>query len=88
LVDEPELDALLPLRDDADDERLLAERVLLARLPPEALLPDDRLVDDRLLDELDELDRFEPPLALPVLRRSAIWLPLVAAWLNSSRNGD
>jgi hypothetical protein len=76
LVEEPELDALLRVRDDADDERLLAERVLLARLPPDALLPDALLPDDRLVVErlLDELDRFDPPLDLPVLRRSAIWL--------------
>jgi hypothetical protein len=87
LVDEPELDALVRLRDDADDERLLAERVLLARLPPDALLPDallpddllpdDRPPDDRLVDArlLEELDRFDPPLDLPVLRRSAILAP-------------
>jgi hypothetical protein len=60
----------------------------LARLAPEALVPDDGLVDERLLDELDELDRFEPPLALPVLRRSAILAPPLAACLNSSSNGD
>src|SRR5215213_5492865 len=53
-VEEPELAALLRLRDDADDERLLAER---------------------LLDGLDELERFDPPLDLPVLRRSAILGP-------------
>lgn len=42
---------------------------------------DDRLLDALLLDErlLDELERFDPPLDLPVLRRSAIWHPLVAA---------
>src|SRR5215212_4945689 len=51
---EPELDALVRLREEADDERLL---------------------DERLLDELDELERFDPPLDLPVLRRSAILGP-------------
>jgi hypothetical protein len=93
LVEEPELDALVRLRDDADEERLLAERallarvllapelfalVLLARLVPELFAPEllARLVPERLL--LDELDRFDPPLDLPVLRRSAIWLPLVS----------
>jgi len=82
LVEEPELEELLPLRDDADEERLLAERVLFARLPPDDLLaderldearpPDDLLADDRLVDELE---RFAPPLDLPVLRRSAILAP-------------
>jgi hypothetical protein len=72
LVDVPELDALVRLRDDADDERALAERVLLARVLLARLVPDDLLADERLLDELD---RFDPPLDLPVLRRSAILAP-------------
>ena len=67
MVEEAELDALVRLRDDADEER-----VLLARLPAEALLPDDRLAVERVLDELD---RLAPPLDLPVLRRSAIDSP-------------
>jgi hypothetical protein len=95
LVDDPELDALVRLRDDADDERLLAERVLLAPellarvllapellalvlLAPVLLAPEllARLVPERLL--LDALERFDPPLDLPVLRRSAIVAPLVS----------
>lgn len=59
VVEEPELDALV---------RVLAR--LLDVLLPDALLPDERLEVERLLDELD---RFAPPLDLPVLRRSAIF---------------
>jgi hypothetical protein len=60
-VREPEPDELLRLRGVLDDERLL----------------EDLLLDERLLDErpLEELDRLDPPLDLPELRRSAIWLP-------------
>jgi hypothetical protein len=56
-----------------------AEPDELLRLRDDA--DDDRLLDALLLDErlLDELERFDPPLDLPVLRRSAIWHPLVAA---------
>jgi hypothetical protein len=75
-VAELELDALLRLLDDAADERLLAERVLLARVEPELLF-----------FELDELDRFDPPLDLPVLLRSAIRAPpLVPRFLDCSRH--
>src|SRR5215208_3609593 len=59
LVEEAEPDELLRLRDDADDDRLLDAR------PFDALVLDERL--------LDELERFDPPPDLPVLRRSAIW---------------
>ncbi len=45
LVEAPEVDELLRLLADVDEERLLAERALLARLPPDALarLPPDAL---------------------------------------------
>jgi len=63
LVEDAEPDELLRLRDEADADRVLDERLL------------------------DELDRFDPPLDLPVLRRSAIFaLPRAAnSWLDSSR---
>ena len=60
MAEDAELDELLRLRDEADDDRL----------------DDDRLVEDPLDERLlDELDRFEPPPDLPVLRRSAILAP-------------
>ena len=66
------------LRDEAEAERLLAARLVLERLLPD-FLADERLADERLADErppddllLDDVDRFDPPLDLPVLRRSAI----------------
>jgi hypothetical protein len=49
-----------------------AEPVELLRLRDD--VDEDRVLDERLLDELD---RFDPLLDLPVLRRSAISLPLV-----------
>jgi hypothetical protein len=65
-VDDPrELEAGL-LRDELDDERLV---VADARLLP---ADDPLLLDDERLEPLDFL---APPRELPLLRRSAIWLP-------------
>src|SRR5215204_2914019 len=66
--------AALRLVEDADELLRLRDDV-----------DDARPLDERLVEELD---RFAPPPDLPVLRRSAIWLPSFPAnsWLDSSRN--
>ena len=51
----------------------LPDFALLDFEPPER---EDALL--RLREELDPLDFLDPPLDLPLLRRSAIWFPLVS----------
>jgi hypothetical protein len=70
--------------------RLVADAELEELLRDEPLRLREEADEDRALDERppDELDRLDPLLDFPVLRRSAMSLPLVCSdsWLNSSRN--